>query len=544
NNETDAPPQTRRAVFGARLALADLPAPERTGHVLTGWNTRADGAGRGFTPAELAAEPITANLDLHAQWRLNRFTVILDQPLDAPAGSPSGEHQVIWGENLELRIPPPDSINFDGWWTQRIGGEQRSLQDMQYGDGDVIILYARWSIKFFRVTFDLNGGTQTGSVSLNQTLTGGASAAVPYPVRNGWIFTGWFTQADGGAQIQSFENVRANIAAVAGWRQSVAGLPWSPIRPNNDREGAPFSGFISSEEIQDLAFGEGSWVAVGGSGKISRSTNGRDFTLVPEGQRLANTRYSRLSVAFGDGWFISAGLGGEMLRSDDGGQNWRRPETSAGVFPSRTSILAVAWGGGGDFVIVGPGARMARSDNHGSTWNTVFSPALAQNFGEGSIRGVGFRRDNIVAVGTGGGIVYSKGANWNSARINPFGSTIINDLAFGVDSHGRPKWIAVGNDRKMAYSTDGGETWTEIFETGVFGDLNAIAYGDGTWVAVASNGTLSYSTNGETFIPVDHGVGGTTFLSSQRILGVAYADNRFYIVGDGGRMAYSVASPP
>lgn len=52
----------------------------------------------------------------------------------------------------------------------------------------------------YTVTFDPNGGTLTGEASA-ETGDDGTLDSLPVPVRDGYDFTGWYTEADGGTQI-------------------------------------------------------------------------------------------------------------------------------------------------------------------------------------------------------------------------------------------------------------------------------------------------------------------------------------------------------
>ncbi|MDR2201930.1 MAG: InlB B-repeat-containing protein [Clostridiales bacterium] len=61
-------------------------------------------------------------------------------------------------------------------------------------------LYAVWELDIYTVTFNMNGGTYTGTVPLRQDLTivdynanRGAIEPTPHPTRDGYIFQGWDT---------------------------------------------------------------------------------------------------------------------------------------------------------------------------------------------------------------------------------------------------------------------------------------------------------------------------------------------------------------
>jgi hypothetical protein len=132
----------------------------------------------------------------------------------------------------------------------------------------------------------------------------------------------------------------------------------------------------------------------------------------------------------------------------------------------------------------------------------------------------------FVAGGRVGAIIYSAdGTVWTSTDYNGgFGnapgnySSVINGIAYGEDEYGAPVFVAVGDSdntvsqyggipyTKIAYSTDGGASWTGI-TAGSLGINNgdffrSVAFGklqNSTPVFVAgcnSGGSMMYSTNG------------------------------------------------
>jgi hypothetical protein len=111
-------------------------------------------------------------------------------------------------------------------------------------------------------------------------------------------------------------------------------------------------------------------------------------------------------------------------------------------------------------------------------------------------------------------------------------------------AYGAGKFVAVGEDSngsgqssgwgQIAYSTDGGVTWTQVNTSAAFLDtnINGIAYGmigeTGMFVAVGQAGKIGTSTDGITWTPVENTSFGTT-----NVLGVGYGNGVFVAVGVG-----------
>jgi hypothetical protein len=151
-----------------------------------------------------------------------------------------------------------------------------------------------------------------------------------------------------------------------------------------------------------------------------------------------------------------------------------------------------------------------------------------------------------VAVGSSGRIAWStNGETWTAINNtqSTFDTTDVNGVAYGDG-----RFVAVGSGGKMAWSTNG-ETWTAV--TGGTGTganpsdpgnskfgaiaINNITYGAGRFLAVGGNGRMAWSTDGTTWTEVVH--------ANWTIFGITYAAGKFVAVWDSGRMAWSEVVP-
>jgi len=121
--------------------------------------------------------------------------------------------------------------------------------------------------------------------------------------------------------------------------------------------------------------------------------------------------------------------------------------------------------------------------------------------------------------GTGG-----SSGGWTAANV----SSIFGDNNIYAITYANGKFVAGGNNGKMAYSTDG-VTWTAANVSSIFGDNNiyAIAYGDGKFVAGGSKGKMATSTNGTTWTAVDV----SSIFGSEPIYSIAYGNGTFVAGG-------------
>ena len=149
-------------------------------------------------------------------------------------------------------------------------------------------------------------------------------------------------------------------------------------------------------------------------------------------------------------------------------------------------------------------------------------------FGESNILDIAWGNGKFIAVGGNSKMAYSSdGINWTAVNISSnFGFSSIswaNDRFF----------VGAGNAGKAAYSTDGID-WTEIaLGTPIYQSVSRIAYGGGKYVAVGPVGSMAYSNNGINWNQVTHPFG------SSNINDVVWGNDRFVAVGSYNQIAYS-----
>ena len=275
---------------------------------------------------------------------------------------------------------------------------------------------------------------------------------------------------------------------------------------------------FGTNTIYGVAYGNNTWVAVDGKGKIAYSADGRNWTAA-----VTNIFSYLDDVAYGAGVFVAVG-GGKKAYSPDG-RSWTL--CSQGNDVTDNSIDYV----NNMFIAAGDRGRMAYSAN-GINWTFVTAADVFDAGTNQNINGFAFGSNRIVGVCAGGKIGYSTdGASWTAVSNSTFGTTQINNIAYGNN-----RFVAVGASGKAAYSTDG-VSWTAISDS-AFGTSNnniyGIAYGNNRFVAVGASGKMAYSADGLTWTAVANSAFGTTQIND-----VAYGSGRFVAVGASGKTAYA-----
>jgi len=163
-------------------------------------------------------------------------------------------------------------------------------------------------------------------------------------------------------------------------------------------------------------------------------------------------------------------------------------------------------------------------------------------FGTDEIKCITYKSSTVanskfIAGGENGKMAYSSdGETWTAVTDSTFGTgTIYSIVSFSN------KFIAVGTDSshsgKMAVSSDGGDTWTDITGHTFTGGIYAIAENGSSnrkIVAGGASGHIEYSSDGETWTAVTDSTFGSDYINS-----INYGNGKFVAVGANGKIAYS-----
>ncbi len=170
--------------------LANKPAdPIWDGFVFNGWFLDVEGT----TPFDFS-NTIHADTTIYAKWSEVTYPLSFN---------PNGGTGVFETQNLvegalatEPTNPIREGFTFEGWNTQIDGTGMNWDFATSTMPASEVTLFAQWSINQYLLSFDLNGAQ--GQAPTQQQLYFGDKAVEPItPIREGYQFLGWNTQADG-----------------------------------------------------------------------------------------------------------------------------------------------------------------------------------------------------------------------------------------------------------------------------------------------------------------------------------------------------------
>lgn len=183
---------------GAQVDAAQN-AYKRTGYKFQNWNTKPDGTGIAYSPADLLT--LDDDVTLYAIWTPNAYKVAYD----ANTGDGSMPEQAFKydvAQNLDANTFAKPGWTFTGWNTKPDGGtaykDAQQITNLTAQDGGEVTLYAQWKADPATLHYDANAGDATGRTPDSTGVTGQTVTVEDNGYqREGYTFTGWNTMPDG-----------------------------------------------------------------------------------------------------------------------------------------------------------------------------------------------------------------------------------------------------------------------------------------------------------------------------------------------------------
>jgi len=239
------------------------------------------------------------------------------------------------------------------------------------------------------------------------------------------------------------------------------------------------------EDIQDIEYAAGHFVAVGGSpyyiggpsgsAAVFSSTNGADWNAT-----LTNLFNQLSAVAYGNGMWIVCGDDGGIYTSGDA-MNW----TNNSLLPTTHDLHELVFGNG-RFIAFAASRDLVYHSTNGVNWVSNQTALVSQ------VTCARFINGRFTAVGNNGTILFSDdGLNW-------FGTNAPTTDALNTLTYGKGRYV-VGSYFSTGYSMDG-TNWTIQPAPMQVYDIQFI---DGWFVAIGNSYGMMVSRDGINWKSVD-----------------------------------------
>ena len=192
--------------------------PTRNGYTFLGWNTQADGNGTAYAAgATYTHDQDGGTVTLYAQW--TPWKHVLHYNKNVPTSSTSQtvsnmpvDQTKTFGQFMAISnlVPTRKGYTFAGWYTQSNGTGTKYNPGSNYAadqNGGTVNLYAKWTPWTYNIKYDQNVKSTSSSKTVTdmpaaQTKTQEIDVTLSSmtPKRNGYIFSGWSTSANGSVE--------------------------------------------------------------------------------------------------------------------------------------------------------------------------------------------------------------------------------------------------------------------------------------------------------------------------------------------------------
>ncbi|WP_400204061.1 InlB B-repeat-containing protein [Candidatus Methanomassiliicoccus intestinalis] len=186
--------------------------PNKAGNTFQGWYTSLDPLGDKIIDTSGKAEDLT----LYAKWEINSYTVTINYKCDE-IDSKSLQKQYQSSLNGDELAESRTGYTLSGWYRDADCTNPWNFEtDIVIND---VTIYAKWTPVKYTITYKLDGGTNNDDNP--KTYTVESSITLKDPIKTGYEFKGWFTDAGftEGAEISSIvKGTTGDITLYANWK--------------------------------------------------------------------------------------------------------------------------------------------------------------------------------------------------------------------------------------------------------------------------------------------------------------------------------------
>ena len=160
--------------------------PTKTGYNFLGWYKEATFENE-VESIELGS---TGNLTLHAKWQIINYSITYY--LHGGTNNPNNPtYRNIENDTIILKDPTRDGYEFLGWYNDL--EDEVLVSQINTGAG-FITLHAKWE-KVYTITYHMDEGVENPSSNPSTYKQTSKTIYLEEPVREGYIFKGWYTEA-------------------------------------------------------------------------------------------------------------------------------------------------------------------------------------------------------------------------------------------------------------------------------------------------------------------------------------------------------------
>ncbi|MCF0261007.1 MAG: InlB B-repeat-containing protein, partial [Erysipelotrichaceae bacterium] len=184
--------------------------PEKEGCTFAGWYFDED-----CTQKADDQMTVKQDADLYAKWEKLNPVLTFDSNGGTEFAPLEGEYGSMM--DLDSYLPKKDGYNFVDWYTDAKCTSHAGHQIKLNGN---TTLYAKWKLQRHKLFFNTNGGSQISTIKEEHGSTVDLKKYIPE--KEGYIFTGWYTDAQCRQKADTQMALNGETTLYAGWQETGA----------------------------------------------------------------------------------------------------------------------------------------------------------------------------------------------------------------------------------------------------------------------------------------------------------------------------------
>ena len=210
-------PAAQKKIANVNIKLSS-DVPTRKGYTFLGWTTKADGNGTAYAAgATYTHDQDGGTVTLYAKWTAWKHVLHYNKNVPTSSTSQTVSNMPVdqtktFGQLMTISnlVPTRKGYTFAGWYTQSNGTGTKYNPGSNYAadqNGGTVNLYAKWTPWTYNIKYDQNVKSTSSSKTVTdmpnaQTKTQEIDVTLSSmtPKRNGYIFAGWSTSANGSVE--------------------------------------------------------------------------------------------------------------------------------------------------------------------------------------------------------------------------------------------------------------------------------------------------------------------------------------------------------
>jgi uncharacterized repeat protein (TIGR02543 family) len=185
-------------VGGTGITLqVNTSALAKTGNVLLGWNTAANGSGTSYALGQINVA-FAGDTTLYAMWSPANYVVFYSGNSSTSGSAPAFQIYTFGAAGLTIASNTGSlartGYSFAGWNTAPDGtGTNYAAGASPITVAQDTVLFAKWTANQTTVSFVYNGSDGGDSTASANYATGNTALILPSPTKSGYAFGGWFS---------------------------------------------------------------------------------------------------------------------------------------------------------------------------------------------------------------------------------------------------------------------------------------------------------------------------------------------------------------